>query len=123
MPEGIIVMRYNNKSGVAIQAQYPEEKMKLQENALMHIFNIHEFSKESGIASMTVDNLNITTYYSGTDTDYFIVIKLDSLEDPDDYEENLNSISQIILDNLEDDKYIEMLPSLFKKISGASKHI
>ena len=123
MPEGIIVMRYNNKSGVAIQAQYPEEKMKLQENTLMHIFNIHEFSKESGIASMTVDNLNITTYYSGADTDYFIVIKLDSLEDPDDYEENLNNISQIILDNLEDNKYIEMLPSLFKKISGASEHI
>lgn len=117
MPEGIIVMKYSDKSGIAIKAQYPEEKMKLQENALMHIFNIHEFSKESGIASLTVDSLNITTYYSGSDTDYFIIIKLDLLEDPDDYEENLNKVSQVILDNLENNKYIEMLPSLFKEIS------
>jgi hypothetical protein len=116
-------MKYNNKSGIAIKAQFPEETMKLEENALMHIFNIHEFSKESGIASMTVDNLNITTYYSGVDTDFFIVIKLDSLEDPDEFEESLNNISQIILDNLEEDKYVEMLPTLFKKISGVSENV
>ena len=121
MPEGIIVMRYNNKSGIAIKAQYPEEKMKLQEDALMHIFNLHEFSEEAGTASLTLDNSNITTYYSGSETDYFIILKLDSLEDPDDYEECLSNISQIILENLEDNKFVEMLPSLFKEISAISE--
>jgi len=120
MPEGLLVMKYNNKSGIAIKANYPEESMKLQESTLMHILNIHEFSKQAGIASLTIENLNIVTYYSGSDTDYFIVLKLDSLEDPDDYEEALNEISQIILKNLDDDNYIDMLPTLFKQVSRAS---
>ncbi len=120
MPEGLLVMKYNNKSGIAIKANYPEESMKLQESTLMHILNIHEFSKQAGIASLTIENLNIVTYYSGSDTDYFIVLKLDSLEDPDDYEEALNEISQIILKNLDDDNYIDMLPTLLKQVSRAS---
>lgn len=120
MPEGLIVMKYNNKSGIAIKANYPEESMKLQESTLMHLFNIHEFSKQAGIASLTIENLNIVTYYSGSDTNYFMVLKLDSLEDPDDYEEALNEISQIILKNLDDDNYIDMLPTLFKQVSRTS---
>lgn len=113
-------MKYNNKSGIAIKANYPEESMTLQESTLMHILNIHEFSKQAGIASLTIENVNIVTYYSGSDTDYFIVLKLDSLEDPDDYEEALNEISQIILKNLDDDNYIDMLPTLFKQVSRTS---
>lgn len=120
MPEGLIVMKYNSKSGIAIKANYPDESMKLQESTLMHILNIHEFSKQAGIASLTIENLNIVTYYSGSDTDYFIVLKLDSLEDPDDYEEALNEISQIILKNLDDDNFIDMLPTFFKQVSRTS---
>lgn len=120
MPEGLLVMKYNNKSGIAIKANYPEESMKLKESTLMHILNIHEFSKQAGIASLTIENVNIVTYYSGSDTDYFIVLKLDSLEDPDDYEEALNEISQIILKNLDDDNFIDMLPTLFKQVSRTS---
>jgi len=120
MPEGLLVMKYNNKSGIAIKANYPEESMKLKESTLMHILNIHEFSKQAGIASLTIENVNIVTYYSGSDTDYFIVLKLDSLEDPDDYEEALNEISQIILKNLDDDNFIDMLSTLFKQVSRTS---
>ena len=120
MPGELIVMKYNNKSGIAIKTNYPEESMTLQESTLMHILNMHEFSKQAGIASLTIENLNIVTYYSGSDTDYFIVLKLDSLEDPDDYEEALNEISQIILKNLDDDNYIDMLPTLFKQVSRTS---
>ncbi|GAH22744.1 unnamed protein product, partial [marine sediment metagenome] len=33
------------------------------------------------------------------------------------YEKGLKEISQIILENLEEEKYIDMLPSLFTQIS------
>jgi hypothetical protein len=72
---------------------------------------------------MTVDDLNLITYYSGSDIDYPIVIKLDALEDPNDFEENPRSISQVILANIDVNKYTELLPSLFKKISEYSKKI
>jgi hypothetical protein len=40
------------------------------------------------------------------------------LENPEDYEEGLKKISQIILENLKEEKYIDMLPSLFTQISN-----
>ncbi|MFX1374826.1 MAG: hypothetical protein ACFFA0_03335 [Promethearchaeota archaeon] len=122
MPKGIIIMKYNNKSGIAIKACHPKDTTGLPESALMHIFNIHEFSKEAGITSITVENLNIVTSYSGSDTDYFIVLMLNLNEDPDDYEDSLDEISHKIFKNLDNDNYIDMLPSFFKKISNVSNN-
>ena len=63
----------------------------------MHIFTLHEFSKEPGIASLTIDNINFIAYYSGSETDYFCILMLNILENPEEYEEILKVISQIIL--------------------------
>ncbi len=84
----------------------------------MNIFNLHEFSKQAGIVSLTAGEINITTYYTGKDKDYFVILILDMIEDPEDYEEGLIEISDIISNNLKEEKYIEMLPSLFKQISN-----
>lgn len=110
-------MKYDNKSGINIKAKYPEEKMNINDGTLMNIFSLHEFSKQAGIASLTVGEINIATYYTGEDMDYFVILILDMIENPEDYEEGLKEISQIILKNLKEDKYIEMLPSLFNQIS------
>ena len=110
-------MRYDNKSGISIEATYPNEELGITDRTLMNIFSLHEFSKQDGIASLTVGEINITTYYTGEDKDYFVVLILGLLENPDDYEQGLKEISQIILENLEEEKYIDMLPSLFTQIS------
>jgi len=84
----------------------------------MNIFSLHEFSKQDGVASLTVGDVNIATYYTGEDIDYYVVLILKMLENPEDYEEGLKKISQIILENLKEEKYIDMLPSLFTQISN-----
>ncbi len=109
-------MRYDNKSGMSIEAKYPNEELDVTDGTLMNIFSLHEFSEQDGIASLTVGGINIATYYSGEDMDYYVVLILDLLENPEDYEKGLKAISQIILENLEE-KYIDMLPSLFTQIS------
>jgi len=38
-------------------------------------------------------------------------------EDPDAYESGMVDVSRIILQNLEDDKYLKMIPSLFQRLS------
>ena len=117
MPEGLLIMKYDNKSGINMKAKYPEEKLNISDGTLMNIFSLHEFSKQAGIASLTVGEINIATYYTGEDMDYFVILILDMIENPEDYEEGLKEISQIILKNLKEEKYIEMLPSLLKQIS------
>ena len=116
MPDGLIVMKYDERSGMDIMAKYPEEKLKISNNTLMHILNLHEFSKQPGIASLTIQNINFVTYYSGSETDFFFILMLNMLEDPEDYEIVLEDVSQIVLENIGENKYIEMLPSLFKQI-------
>lgn len=116
MPDGLIVMKYDERSGIDIMAKYPENKLKISNKTLMHILNLHEFSKQPGIASLTIQNINFITYYSGSETDFFFILMLNLLEDPEDYENVLEDVSQIVLKNIGENKYIEMLPSLFKRI-------
>ena len=117
LPKGLMIMRYDNKSGISIEAKYPNEELDVTDGTLMNIFSLHEFSEQDGIASLTVGEINIATYYTGEDMDYYVVLILDLLENPEDYEKGLKEISQIILENLEEEKYIDMLPSLFTQIS------
>lgn len=121
MPKGLIVMKYNDRSGIDIKASFPQEELDIKSGTLMNIFSLHEFSKQAGIASLTVGDINISTYYTGVDMDYFIILLLNVLENLEDYEEGLQEISQMILKNLEEDRYINMLPSLFKQISEHPK--
>ena len=116
MPDGLIIMKYDERSGIDIMAKYPEEKLKISNKTLMHILNLHEFSKQPGIASLTIQNINFVTYYSGSETDFFFILMLNMLEDPEDYETVLEDVSQIVLENIGKNKIIEMLPSLFKRI-------
>jgi hypothetical protein len=110
-------MRYDNKRGISIETKYPNEELNVTDRDLMNIFSLHEFSKHDGVASLTVGDVNIAAYYTGEDMDYYVVLILNVLENPEDYEEGLKKISQIILENLEEEKYIEMLPSLFTQLS------
>jgi len=111
-------MKYDDKSGISIKAEYPDEGLNVPNGTLMNIFSLHEFSKQDGVASLTVGDVNLATYYTGEDIDYYVVLILKMLENPEDYEEGLKKISQIILENLKEEKYIDMLPSLFTQISN-----
>lgn len=123
LPETLIVMKYDERSGIDIKATYPEGKMKTSNNTLMHILNLHAFSKDPGIVSLTIDNINFITYYSGSVKDYFFILILNILENPEDYELILEDVSKIILKNLKEENYLEMLPSLFKQIVEFPKKI
>ncbi|MFX1569399.1 MAG: hypothetical protein ACFFCV_13640 [Promethearchaeota archaeon] len=120
MPNGLIFMKYDERSGMEIKAKYPEE-VNISDRTLMHILNLHEFSEEAGTVSLTLDNVNFVTYYTGSTKDYFIILKLNILEEPEDYEVILEEISQTLLKNLDKDKYLEMLPSLFNRIKEYPK--
>ncbi len=122
MPDGLIVMKYDERSGIDIKATYPKGKVKTSDRTLMHIFNLHEFSNEPGIASLTIEKTNFVTYYSGSETDYFFILILNILENPEDYEEILKEVSQNILENLEKNKFVKMLPLLFKRILNYPKN-
>ena len=120
MPTGLIFTEYNVRSGLEIKAKFPENISDLSDKTLMQILNLHGFTKQAGIASLNIEAINFITYYSGSDTDYFLILILNTHEDPDDYEEVFEKGSKEILKNLEDNKYIKLIPTLYKQILESS---
>ena len=116
MPVGLIFTRWNELAGNEILAKFPVD-IEINKRTLMQVFNTHEYTGERGMISLMVGQTHIASYYTGTDTNYCILIILDVGEDPDDYEGSLADISQILLQNVEDEEYIKLIPSLYQHVS------
>ncbi|MFX0073059.1 MAG: hypothetical protein ACFFAO_18430, partial [Candidatus Hermodarchaeota archaeon] len=115
MPIGLIFMQYNDLSGIEILANYPKDVM-ITEKDLMQIFNTHDFSGEKGVISIMVGVLHVISYYTGPASHYDLILLLEVDDDPDIYEEAVIYISQIILQNLNEKKYLNLIPNLFQMI-------
>ncbi len=116
MPVGLIVMKWDERVGTEILAKYPEEII-ITDKTLMQVYSTHEYSGESGMISLMVGSLNIASYYTGPDKGYYILLLLNIDDDPDAYEGGLIDASRTILQNLDEDAYRQLVPSLFRRIS------
>jgi len=115
MPVGLVVMKWDDRVGTEILAKYPEE-IVITDKTLMQVYSTHEYSGESGMISLMVGSLNIASYYTGPDKGYYILLLLNIDDDPDTYEGGLVDASRTILQNLEDDAYTQLVPSLFRRL-------
>ncbi|MBY9007866.1 MAG: hypothetical protein KGD63_14080 [Candidatus Lokiarchaeota archaeon] len=116
MPVGLVIMKWNERVGTELIDQYPEE-LNISDKTLMQVYSTHEYSGEAGLISLMVGSLNIASYYTGPDSQYYILLLLNIDEDPDSFEGGLADASRTILQNLEDDAYKEFIPALFRRIS------
>ncbi|MFW9818504.1 MAG: hypothetical protein ACFFE5_02745, partial [Candidatus Thorarchaeota archaeon] len=116
MPVGLVIMRWDERVGTEILAKYPEE-INVSDRTLMQVYSTHEYSGESGMISLLIGSLNIASYYTGPDKGFYILLLLSLDDDPDSYEGGLVDISRIILQNMKDDAYKSMIPTLFRRLS------
>ncbi len=116
MPIGLVVMKWDERVGTEILAKHPEEII-ITDKTLMQVYSTHEYSGESGLISLMVGSLNIASYYTGPEKGYYILLLLNIDDDTDAYEGGLADTSRIILQNLEDDAYVQLVPSLFRRLS------
>ncbi len=116
MPVGLVVMKWDDREGTEILAKYPEELI-ITNKTLMQVYSTHEYSGESGMISLMVGSLNIASYYTGPEKGYYILLLLNIDDDPDVYEGGLIDASRTILQNLDEDAYHQLVPSLFRRIT------
>jgi len=117
MPIGLILMRWDPKISTDIILKYPEELI-ITDETLMQIYAAHEYTAEPGMISLMVGHLNIASYYTGGDKPLYIILLLNLDDDPDIYEGGLADISRIIMQNYENQAYLEMIPFLFQRLSA-----
>ena len=115
MPVGLIFMRWNEIAGNIILAKFPED-LDVPARTLMQVFHTHEYTGETGMISLMVGTTNIASYYTGPESNYCVLIVLGLGEDPDVYESSLADVAQILLQNLDEDEYLKLIPSLYQHI-------
>ncbi|KKN45819.1 hypothetical protein LCGC14_0679240 [marine sediment metagenome] len=115
-PIGLILMKWDERIGTEIMAKHPEEAT-VSEKTLMQIYGTHEYSSDKGIITLTSGSLNIISYYTGPEKGYYLVLLLNIDDDPDVYEGGMADILRVLLDNIDDGTYIQLMPSLFQRLS------
>jgi len=115
-PIGLIMMKWDERIGTKIVAKYPEETL-ISEKTLMQIYSTHEYSGDKGIITLSAGTLNIISYYSGPEISYYLLLILNLDDDPDLYEAEMADTLRILIENIEDDSYKPLMPSLFQRLS------
>ncbi|MFX0146038.1 MAG: hypothetical protein ACFE9C_18370, partial [Candidatus Hodarchaeota archaeon] len=115
-PLGLLLMKWDERIGTEILAKYPKD-ISISEKTLMQVYSTHEYSGEKGSITLTAEVTNILSYYTGPEEGYYLLLILSTDDDPDLYEGGMADILRDIIENLEDDSYIHMIPTLFQRIS------
>lgn len=116
MPKGLIVFQFNDRIGMDLRAKYPED-LEVSNQAMMRIYQSHAFEETSGYLSLIFGALNIASYCTGMQTNYFISLLLSREEDPDSYEDAIIDASRHIMMDIDHNRFMDALPSLFYYIS------
>lgn len=116
MALGLVIMRWDERTGAEIVAKYPEE-VELQDKTMMQIYSTHEYTGEAGMISMTVGSINIASYYTGSETNIYVILLLTLDEDADSYEDGMADISRIVISNLDNPNLISLIPNYFQRLS------
>ncbi|MFX0133829.1 MAG: hypothetical protein ACFFDN_09300 [Candidatus Hodarchaeota archaeon] len=117
---GLIIFRWNDRIGAEIEAKIPED-LEVDQRILKQIYSSHFLEDRAGFLSLIVGTLNVASYYTGQELSYFFSLILDIDEDPDNYEDALIDAAQLIIINLQHNKYLSILPSILDRISLYSK--
>lgn len=101
MPEGLLLLHWNDRSGVEILDQYPETiDSKISKKSLLQVYNMHQYSREKGVAWLNLDKISFISYYSGPKSNYFVVLLLNILENPENFEKKFEQYAKILINNL-----------------------
>ncbi|MFX1293288.1 MAG: hypothetical protein ACFFD2_00320 [Promethearchaeota archaeon] len=115
MPFGILVYRFDEKAGMKITAKYPDDIL-VNEKTTMQIYTAHAFEGEKGFLTISIADINIASYFTGMESNYYVGLLLSIDEDAEEYEDILADCVRTIMNNLEYRRYMEILPNIYKKI-------
>ncbi|MFW9897214.1 MAG: hypothetical protein ACFFD7_15535, partial [Candidatus Thorarchaeota archaeon] len=115
-PLGLILMKWDEKIGMELIVKFPQD-VTISDRTSMQIYGTHEYSGEKGLINLISGSQNVLSYYTGPETGHYIVLILSLDDDPDVYEGAMPNVARIILQNIEDQAYLQMIPSLFQRLS------
>ncbi|TXT60255.1 MAG: hypothetical protein BAJALOKI2v1_120037 [Promethearchaeota archaeon] len=125
MVNRLYLLTWNERSGIEIISKYPDSvELGLTKRDFFQIYNMHQYSPgKKGIVSLTLNSINFISYYGGPESEYYVVLVLNILENPDDFEEIMEEVALEVLDKIEqieNDEENEILKNIFIENFGKS---
>ncbi|MHA1519882.1 MAG: hypothetical protein ACTSRK_06830 [Promethearchaeota archaeon] len=116
MPLGIVVMNWNDRSGVDIIAKFPEDYY-IDNKIMLQVFSQHEYTGEAGFMAIMSENLNLASYFAGHTHQIYVVLFLTEQEDGNLFEDGLAEVARAVLMNREDEKLQEIIETQYHRLS------
>lgn len=114
---GLTIMKWDERIGAEIIAKYPAE-LEIPQETLMQIYSTHEYSGEAGMISLFGGTMAFASYYTGQETQVYIIAVLELNDNPDLYEDGLGDMAQNVLPYVENPTALNnVLPNLFQRLS------
>lgn len=116
MPEGIVVVKWDDRIGTKIVARYPEE-LQITPTLTMRVYGGHVLGerRKSNFISMRVDEINIASYFAGIEVNKFIMLILSPEDQAENFQEPLKLIGSELLP-LSDREIKKLLQSIYDRI-------
>ncbi|MHA1248837.1 MAG: hypothetical protein ACTSRP_02480 [Candidatus Helarchaeota archaeon] len=112
---GFFIFKWDSRTGTVLQAKYPDD-LTISSDLMMKIYQAHAYEEGGGFISLTLGALNIASYLIYEEKYYFSLM-LNIEEDPDNYEEALIDAAKTVMNDLYQNRYLELLPSIFQRIA------
>lgn len=123
MPQGILVLRWDNEIGPVLISSYPEN-LKVTNNLLTQVYSAHRYSKlDPGFSQLTLPNNKVISFFSGLGEkyveveNYVVALLLRRDESVSGYRNILNKIAARILANIENNQYKKIIPKLYQDLA------
>lgn len=123
MPEGIVIGKWDDVTGVVLHSKYPDT-IEIADYNLMRIFTSHAVGEaQAGFLSLSLEeeNMNVASYFTGMGQkpQCFVSLLLSKDEDAKIYEESLLDVSTELLEKIDEPNFNELLAEAFEKLSKA----
>ena len=116
MPIGIILWRWDYRSGAEELGKYPKG-LDVSDKTMMQLYSQHLYGAQSDIVSMYVGALNIISVWTGSTHNYFLSLLLTMEEQPEDYKEVIPDVLYYLIPFIEEDTFNSLLPSIYQRCS------
>lgn len=118
MPQGIIVVKWDEAEGTVLESQYPKS-VEISSDEMMRIFTSHAMGEgKPGFLAMKLGSLNIPSYYTGLalrgQPQHYVALLLTEDEDATIFEEPLTETSAELMQKVGSDNFPVFLEESYK---------
>lgn len=114
MPVGIILWKWDNRSGAEILGKWPMET-KVSGKTLMQLYSQHLISAKADVISMWVGSVNVVSMWTGSIHNFFLTLFLRQDEDADNFTGIISENLSYLIPYIEQGTFSPLLPSIFQR--------